>query len=170
MNHYLTKTEKEYPIGLSFDKANRPVVKMIQYLFFYKLHNREDIVKIEQWIKRLPNAYTECPYPLYQYLENGLYTREIHMRKGDLVCSRIHKDDYFITVLKGVCWIINEFENRTIIAPCAFTIKGGAKNILFILEDTVWIDTHTVNVNTVEQAEKQIFVDSYKELDKCLDG
>ena len=164
---------KDYPLELSFDKASRPAVKLIHHLFFCKPHTREDIARIDNWIKNLPNAYTECPYPLYQFLENGLYTREIHMRKGDLVCSRIHKHDYFIAVLKGICWVINEYESRTVIAPCAFSIKGGAKNILFILEDTVWIDTHTVTAKTKQDAENEIFVESYAMLEgekECLVG
>ena len=147
------------------NRAVMPAIKKIQHMFFDKPKTRQDILNIEAWVKSLKTSFDVCPYPLYQYLENGLYTREIHMSAGHLVCSHIHKDDYFIAVLKGKAWVINEYENRIVFGPCAFTIKGGAKNILFILEDMVWIDTHNVHARELKEAEKEIFVESYDELD-----
>ena len=148
------------------NRAIMPAIKKIQHMFFDKPNTRQDILNIESWVKSLKTNVDISCYPLYQYLENGLYTREIHMPAGHMICSRIHKDDYFIAILKGKAWVINEFENRVVLGPCAFTIKGGAKNILFILEDMVWIDTHNVKAKELKEAEKEIFVETYDELEK----
>ena len=141
-------------------------VSTIKDLFFQGHKTRQDILEMEETIKNAPTRFKECPYPLYQFMENGIYTREIHMKAGHLVCSKIHKDEYFVTMLKGRCWFMNEYEAKELIAPSAFTVRGGAKNILFILEDTVWIDTHNVKSETISEAEEEIFVGSYEEFDE----
>jgi len=140
-------------------------VSTIKELFFNGQKTRADILQMEEDIKSLSTSFDECPYPLFHYLDNGMYVREIHMDAGHLVCSKIHKDDYFVTMLAGKVWVVNEYESQELTAPCAFRIKGGAKNILYILADTVWIDTHTVKSDTVEEAEKEIFSASYEDYD-----
>jgi len=142
------------------------VISSIKDLFFSGTKTRDDILDIERFIKNMPTSFDKCPYPLFHHLENGIYTREIHMRAGDLVCSRIHKDDYFVTMLSGKNWLMNQYETLELTSPSAFTLKGGAKNILYIIEDTVWIDTHKVDAETIEEAEKEIFLDSFEALDE----
>lgn len=133
--------------------------------FFRKIKTREDVLKFEKGIKDMDTAFDECPYPLFHSFADGMYTREIHFNKGDLIVGAIHKNEYFVNVLKGRLWVVSEFGAKEIIAPASFTAKAGVKHIGFTLEDTVWSDTHKVNAVNVEEAEKEIFSSSYKDLD-----
>lgn len=135
-------------------------------IFFHKTKSRKDILNLEQAIKDSPEAYSECPYPLFHSFADGMYTREIHINKGDLAVGAIHRNDYFVNVLKGRLWVVSEFGAKEVIAPSSFTAKSGAKHIVFTVEDTVWTDTHKTDKTTIEEAEKEIFVDSYEELDR----
>lgn len=139
---------------------------MVHRKIFSEIKTREDILDFEAEIKAMETSFDECPYPLFHTFADGMYTREIHFNKGDLIVGAIHKNDYFVNVLKGRIWVVSEFGPKEIIAPASFTAKAGVKHIGFTLEDTVWSDTHKVNSTTVEEAEKEIFADSYDELDR----
>jgi len=135
--------------------------------FFFKTKTRKDVLAFESFIKNMPTAFNECPYPLFHSFADGMYTREIHIKAGDLVVGEIHKSEYFINVLKGRLWVVSEFGAKEIIAPCQFKAKAGVKHIVFTIEDTVWSDTHKTDKTTVKEAEADIFVSSYDDFDAC---
>jgi len=135
-------------------------------IFFENIKCREDIIAFEQIIKDMETSFDECPYPIFHSFADGMYTREMHARGGDLIVGAIHRNEYFVNVLQGHLWVVSEFGAKEIKAPASFKVKAGTKNIGFTLEDTVWVDTHKVSSNTVEEAEKEIFVDSYEEFDR----
>jgi len=135
--------------------------------FFFKTKTRKDVLAFELFIKNMPTAFHECPYPLFHSFADGMYTREIHINAGDLVVGEIHKSEYFINVLKGRLWVVSEFGAKEIIAPCQFKAKAGVKHIVFAIEDTVWSDTHKTDKTTVKGAEDDIFASSYDDFDAC---
>jgi len=138
----------------------------IRQLFFHETKTREDVLRLEEEIKDLPTAFEGNPYPLFHSFADGMYTREIHFNKGDFIVGAIHKNEYFVNVVKGRIWVVSEFGAKEIVAPCSFKAKAGVKHIGFTLEDTVWIDTHKVSTEDIKEAEKEIFCDSYEELDE----
>jgi len=140
----------------------------IRQLFFHETKTREDVLKLEEEIKDLPTAYAGNPYPLFHSFADGMYTREMHVPKGDFIVGAIHKNEYFVNVLKGRLWVVSEFGAKDLTAPCSFKAKAGVKHIGFIIEDTVWSDTHKVTTESIEDAEKEIFVESYEELDENI--
>ena len=133
--------------------------------FFHRISSRADVLSYEEAIKGMPTAFDECPYPLFHTFADGMYTREMHFNKGDLIVGAIHKNEYFVNILKGRIWVASEFGAKEIKAPASFTAKAGVKHIGFTLEDTVWSDTHKVESVNIEDAEKEIFADSYEDLD-----
>ena len=135
-------------------------------IFFHATKTREDILKLEEQIKNMPTAYEKCPYQLFHSFADGMYTREIHIDKGDLAVGAIHRNDYFVNVLRGCLWVVSEFGAKEVVAPYSFTARAGVKHIVFTIEDTVWTDTHKTDKTTIKEAEKEIFVDSYDELDQ----
>jgi len=154
MNKYLAPTEN------FCDK-----VMAIHSLFFEKEKTRKDILWMEKWIARMNTSFDECPYPIFHSFANGMYTREMHINGGDLIVGKIHKNDYFVKMLTGRAWVVSEFGAKELIAPCSFVAKAGVKHIGFHLEDTVWTDVHKVSSENIEEAEVEIFADSYEELD-----
>jgi hypothetical protein len=152
-------------LNLELFKNKDLSVKDITEFFCSVEKTRPNILKIEQAIKDMDTAFDECPYPIFHSFADGMYSREIHINGGHLVVGKIHKNDYFVHMLTGKALVISEFGVRELIAPCSFKAKAGVKHIGFHSEDTVWIDTYRVNSTNVEEAEKEIFADSYEELD-----
>ena len=147
---------------------NLPEVLAIRDIFYNCDKSRNGLEAIEAWVNSMSAAYKECPYEIFHSFADGMYTREIHIKAGDIIVGKIHKKEYFINMLKGKGWIISEHGCKEVIAPCRFTAKAGAKHIGFFVENTVWTDTSRTEATNIEDAEKDIFADSYEELDEYM--
>jgi len=141
---------------------------VMHHLFFEKIKTRQDVVEFSEFVENHPMNLGKDPFPLFHRFAGGMYTREMHVPKGAVIVGAIHKNPYHINVVKGKIWVVNEFGAKEIEAPCSFTAKAGVKNIGYVLEDLVWIDTSRTDKETVEEAEKDILVDSYEELDNYM--
>lgn len=141
-------------------------LSVIENLFFCTVKTRKDILELAYYVENQPENLGEDPFPLFHSFANGMYTRHVHIPKDHIVVGKIHKDEYFINVLKGKLWCVSEFGAQELIAPCSFTAPAGVKHIVYTLEDSVWSDTSKTDKTNVEEAELDIFVDSYEELDK----
>jgi len=141
---------------------------VMHHLFFEKIKTRQDIMEFGEYVENHPMNLGKDPFPLFHRFAGGMYTREMHVPKGAVIVGAIHKNPYHINVVKGKIWVVNEFGAKEIEAPCSFTAKAGVKNIGYVLEDLVWIDTSRTDKETVEEAEKDILADSYEELDNYM--
>lgn len=155
--------EREKPVEITEQDKS-----MIQSLFFDQIKTREDILELGEYVENHPTNLGKDPFPLFHRFAGGMYTREMHVPRGALIVGAIHKNAYHINVIKGKLWVVNEFGSKEIEAPFSFTAPAGVKNIGFVLEDLVWVDTSRTDKETVEEAEKDIFADSYEELDDYL--
>ena len=140
----------------------------IHELIFHKTKTRQDILDLGEYVENHPDNLGKDPFPLFHTFADGMYTREMHVPAGALIVGAIHKNEYFVTVLKGRIWVINEFGGSDIQAPASFTAKAGVKNIGYVLEDLVWSDIHKTDKTTIEEAENDILASSYEELDEYL--
>lgn len=82
----------------------------------------------------------------------GLYKREILMKKGMLLSSRIHKTTHPFFVLTGKCSVVDEDGNQVLIqAPHCGMTEPGTRRILAIHEDCHWVTIHAVPYLTGEE-------------------
>ena len=79
---------------------------------------------------------------------NGLYIREMRMKKGQLGFSAIHKHSYAFFLLSGVLASSKEEGIEEFIAPCYIISPQGAKRIVYAIEDCVMATIHTNPTNT----------------------
>jgi len=131
------------------------------------IKTRSDIEAFQRYIDSLPEALGEDPFPLFHKIGAGTYTREVHLPAGHFVVGKLHKHESMVYMLQGKVLVADEFGTRLVEAPCQFVSKAGVKRVGFVLEDVVWIDIHAVESETVEEAEKEIFADSYDEYEYC---
>lgn len=102
------------------------------------IHNKMDL--LQHRLGKLP----QIEMPLDHVFTPGLYTRTIHMPKGAIVMSRIHKFEHPFIISKGSVTVIDEHGNRTLYkAPYVGVTKPGTRRTLLIHEDCVWTTCHT---------------------------
>lgn len=129
------------------------------------MQTRDGIEAFGRYIAAQGGAIEENPFPVFHSFNNGVYAREIHIKKGYFLVGKLHKHESTVEMLKGKALVADETGTRIIKAPAQFVSKPGIKRIGFIIEDIVWIDRHKTDATTVEAAEKDIFTDNYDEIE-----
>ena len=120
----------------------------------------------------------ELIYPsMWEYkhsFADGIYIREMRMKKGQLGFSAIHKHSYGFFLLSGVLASSKEEGIEEFIAPCYVISPRGAKRIVYAIEDCVITTVHANPTNTQDLVEiEEINVvfnwDAYEEYKKNKD-
>ena len=120
---------------------------------------REKVKEIEDYLisiadgENIIGSGTEIIYPegLWEYkhsFADGLYIREMRMKKGQLGFSAIHKHSYGFFLLSGVLASSKEEGVEEFIAPCYIISPQGAKRIVYAIEDCVISTVHANPTNT----------------------
>ena len=101
---------------------------------------------------------------------DGVYIREMRMKKGQLGFSAIHKHSYGFFLLSGVLASSREEGVEEFIAPCYIISPQGAKRIVYALEDCVIVTVHANSTNTEDLNElaKINVVFNWEEYDEYL--
>lgn len=108
--------------------------------------------------------------PIKHYFMDGVYIREMSMKKGIAVVGAIHKHLHMCFLLTGRVTVINEKETIDHIAPCFIVSTPGTKRVLYAHEDSIWFNTHKNPTNTkdIKQLEKEIVAISYEEYEEYI--
>ena len=108
--------------------------------------------------------------PIKHYFMDGVYIREMTMKKGVAVIGAIHKHLHMCFLLTGRITVVNEEETIDHIAPCFIISKPGVKRVLYAHEDSMWFNTHKnpSNIKDVKQLEKEIVAISYDEYEEYI--
>ncbi len=125
----------------------------------------ERVLAFENLLSKLPQ--TEIPVT-HEFIP-GMYRRQITFKKGTFATGKIHRDPCFDVVLSGEMIIVSEDGFKRVKGPCTLTSQPGKKKAGYALTDCTWINYHPTSCTTVEDVEKEIFVDEIETLEvrKC---
>lgn len=116
---------------------------------------RERVLAFEAVLLKLPQA----EIPVTHEFIKGLYRREITFKRGMFATGKIHREDHMDVVLSGEMVIVSENGYKHVKAPCFLTSIAGKKKAGYALTDCVWCTYHPTNCKTVEEVEKELFID-----------
>tara|TARA_R110000737_G_scaffold271148_1_gene278247 strand:+ start:81 stop:536 length:456 start_codon:yes stop_codon:yes gene_type:complete len=110
--------------------------------------------------------------PLKHHFTDGLYGREIFLKKDTIAIGKLHKKDSFVFIMSGEAKIVTENETKEVKGPCMFISEAGNKKAVHAVTDLVWIDvyhneTNTKDLHTIEDnviAKNYIEYEEYKQL------
>lgn len=112
--------------------------------------------------------------PLTHSFSDGIYVREIFIKKGMFAIGKIHKSDHTFFLMKGKLLLYSEDGVKEIEAPYYGNATAGTKRVVVALEDTVFVNVHPNpdNIKEIEKLEDNFVVSSYKEYNdyKLLNG
>lgn len=116
---------------------------------------RDRIKAFEKELLRFP----QCEVPVTHRYLDGLYSREVTLKKGTLLTSKTHKTENISIISQGsVVEVTEEKDVRVIKAPHTMISTAGMKRVLYVLEDTVWTTVHknTDNLRDIKELELMI--------------
>ena len=121
------------------------------------MKSRDEVIDVvENIIANQPQV--ECPVT-HRFAPN-MYIREVFVPAGTLLTSEIHKKEHphVLSMGKITMWD-GEGGEITVSAPYCGITKENARRVVFVHEDCVFTTFHVTEATTVEDAEKDIFVE-----------
>lgn len=107
---------------------------------------------------------TDDVAPVKHHFAPGLYGREIFLPAGTRIIGKIHRTAHLMTVAAGRGLLWNEFAAYKYRAPFTQLTQPGAKNVLWVQEDTVIITYHPTQLTDVAAIEREIICADYHQL------
>ena len=107
-------------------------------------------------------------FPLKHTFTDGIYIRQMSMKKDSAVIGKIHKHNHIWFLLTGHIAVVDERNNTEHIAPCYVEAPAGSKRVIYALEDSVWVNIHANPTNTqnLEELEGLIIAKDYDEFNE----
>jgi len=141
---------------------------------------REKIKYIEDYIVSIADGVNivgngkELVYPdFWEYKHSfaeGIYIREMTMKKGQIVFSAIHKHSYPFFLLSGSLAISSENGVEVFLAPHYVVTPEGTKRVGYAIEDSIVVTVHANPSNTedLKEIEKMNVVFEWEEYEEYL--
>ena len=160
----MSKNELQKILDNTPAKSYKEKVKQIED-YFVSIADGENIIGNGKEI-----IYPENLWEYKHSFAEGLYIREMKMKKGQLGFSAIHKHSYAFFLLSGLLASSKEEGVEEFVAPCYIISPQGAKRIVYALEDCVIVTVHAnpTNVQDLKQIEKINVVFSCEEYEEYL--
>lgn len=142
-----------------------------------QLQTRSKILDIENSLLKLVDGEnivkgdTEV-FPLKHTFTDGIYVRQMSMRKDSAAIGKIHKDNHVWFLMSGSMCVASETSSENFEAPCYVEAPAGSKRVLHAVEDCVWVNVYPNPTNTenLEELEEMIIVKDYKEFEEYINN
>jgi len=123
-------------------KSYKEKIKQIED-YFISIADGEEVIGNGKEI-----TYGEGLWEYKHSFAEGLYFREMRMKKGQLGFSAIHKHSYGFFLLSGLLASSKEEGVEEFVAPCYIISPQGAKRVVYAMEDCVIVTAHANPTNT----------------------
>jgi len=121
--------------------------------------------------KNIVKGDTEV-FPLEHTFTDGIYIRQMSMRKDSAAIGKIHKNNHVWFLMSGSMCVASETNSEDYEAPCYVEAPAGSKRVLYALEDCVWVNVYPNPTNTenLEKLEDMIIVKDYEEFEEYMNN
>ena len=144
-------------------------------------NNREKIIKFENSLINISDGVNvegngkeivrnSSVAPIKHTFADGVYIRQMEMKKDTVVVGAIHKHLHVWFLLVGDVTIATEDTTEDYIAPCYIVSTPGVKRVIYSNEDSIFVNVHKNPTNTkdLDKLEKEIVALNYKEYEEYI--
>ena len=120
---------------------------------------RESIKALEAIMATMPNQVVS---PTRHVFAKGAYMRCIHMSKGTITTSKIHKTQHISVVVSGDVTIAKaDGTQERVTGPHIFVTEPNTKRAIVVNEDTMWITFHVTDKTDLASIEADVITEDY---------
>ena len=103
-------------------------------------------------------------FPLTHSFSEGIYIREMSMRKDSMVIGKIHNKSHTWFLMKGKIIVATEKGVEEFTAPTYVNAFAGAKRVIQAIEDSIFINIHPNpdNITNISELENMLTSKSYE--------
>mgnify|MGYP003132928316 FL=1 len=109
-------------------------------------------------------------FPLKHSFADGIYVRQMSMKKDSAVIGAIHNHLHVWFLLTGNITVATENSTEDYIAPCYVIATPGVKRVIYANEDSIFVNIHKNPTNTqdLNELEAEIVSKNYEEYEKYI--
>ena len=109
-------------------------------------------------------------FPLKHSFADGIYIRQMSMKKDSVVVGAIHNHLHAWFLLTGKILVITEETEEEFISPCYVVSTPGVKRVICAVEESIFVNIHKNPSNTqdLNKLEAEIVSKNYKEYEKYI--
>ena len=109
-------------------------------------------------------------FPLKHSFADGIYVRQMNMKKDSAVIGALHNHLHVWILLTGKLTVTTETEQQDYIAPCYVVSQPGVKRVIHAHEDSIFVNIHKNPTNTqnINELEAEIVSKNYKEYEQYI--
>ena len=144
-----------------------------------KLISRKEIAKLEKLLLETDDERVvsnggeiiHCEeFPLKHSFADGIYIRQMDMKKNSVVVGAIHNHLHVWFLLSGELTVTTETEQQDYIAPCYVVSQPGAKRVIYAHEDSIFVNIHKNPTNTknINELEAEIVSKNHEEYEQYI--
>ena len=107
-------------------------------------------------------------FPLKHSFSDGVYIREMFMKKDSIVIGKLHKYSHTWFLMQGEIMVATDQGTEVYIAPCYVNAHAGSKRVISAVEDSIFINVHPnpLELRNIEELEDMLTCPSYNDFDK----
>lgn len=124
------------------------------------------ISAVEEEIKSAPGSFgpDSVELPLKHQFADGLYIRQIKVKAGVLLTTKIHKKSHPFFVLKGSCSVLTDNGVQVMNAPFYGITPAGTKRMIYIRRDVLWVTVHATEETDLDLIEEELISPDFESL------
>jgi len=109
-------------------------------------------------------------FPLKHSFADGIYIRQMSMKKDSVVVGAIHNHLHAWFLLTGKILVITEETEEEFVSPCYVVSTPGVKRVICAIEESIFVNIHKNPSNTqdLNKLEAEIVSKNYKEYEKYI--
>ena len=131
---------------------------------------RSRIMALQKVMEELPASVGPDEFNegnITHHFATGVYGRELFIKKGSLIVSKIHRAKTFNIIAKGTIAVICPNHGYNIYeAPTCFVSNPLSKRVVVAIEDTLWITAHGTFKTDLNEVEEEIISKDFSEKEK----
>ena len=154
----ITKHIEETGYALTAEK-----VFEVDLLYKEKIKFRSHITKLEEKMRKHHAVSIDDYCPLKHTFGEGYLIREINTPAGELIITKIHKQNHPFFLLKGKCSVLTEDGVKYMEAPYYGITSVGTKRIIYCHTDVVWVCVHITESTDIEKIEEDIIAKDFND-------
>ncbi len=117
------------------------------------------------------NHIVHCEeFPLKHTFADGIYIRQMSMKKGSAVVGAIHNHLHVWFLLTGHLIVATENTTEEYIAPCYKLANPGSKRVIYAAEDSIFVNIHKNpdNNENLDELESQIVSLNFEDYEEYI--
>ena len=135
-----------------------------------RLQKRSGIMELQESLMKFVDGENVVKgdsevFPLKHTFTDGIYIRQMSMKKDSFVIGKIHRHNHVWFLLTGKISVVDEHDTVDHIAPCYVEAPAGSKRVIYAHEDSIWVNIHANPTNTkdLNKLEDLIIAKDYEE-------